>query len=67
MEISILMFHKFHFAIHRKPVGMHVEKAHKDANHQTAIMEIFVLIDLLNNNNLAIGGCDNNLFGLIGF
>ena len=44
-----------------------LEKAHKDANHQTAIMEIFVLIYFFYNDNLAVGRGYDNLFGLVSF
>ena len=50
-----------------EPVGMNIEKTHENANHQATIMEIFVLIYFLNNDNFAVSGSDNYLFCFVGF
>jgi hypothetical protein len=34
---------------------MHVERTHKDRNHQAAVVEIVGLFDLLNNHDSAVG------------
>ena len=42
-------------SIYRIPVGMNVCNIHKNGNHQTTIMKIFMLIYFLYHNDTTIG------------
>ena len=41
---------------------MHVEKAHEDTDHQTAVMKILVFLHLFNDNDAAVGRSHNHTF-----
>jgi hypothetical protein len=46
--------------IYGVPVGMHVEWAHEDGDHQSAVVEVVRLLHLLDNHNLTIGRSYND-------
>ena len=62
--VAVKVLHKLHLAINRIPVGMHIERTHKDGDHEALIVEISVLFYLFYYNNLTIGGRDNQLVGI---
>ncbi|MPM86018.1 hypothetical protein SDC9_133101 [bioreactor metagenome] len=49
------MSYHFYRTIYRIPIGMNIEDAHEDRNHDTIIFEIFAFVHLFYGNNLAIG------------
>lgn len=49
-------------SIYRIPVGMNVCNIHKDRNHQTTVMKIFMLIYFLYHNDTTIGRGYDNFF-----
>ena len=61
VEVAVLVMDELHLAVDRKPVGVHVEQTHEDGNHQSAVVEVFVLLDFLYDNHLAVGRCHDNL------
>ena len=65
MIVAVKMSDELHLAVDREPVGMDIYNAHEDGNHQTAVMEIFILVNLLNDNNLSVGWCHDNILGIL--
>ena len=53
-----------HDTIGRNPIGMHVEKTHEDADHETTVVEILILIYLLDNDDPAVARSKGNSFRL---
>ncbi len=60
------MAYKFHLAVNGEPVGMDIGDAHEDRDHQALVVEILVLVDLLNDDNLTVGGSHDELVGVLG-
>ena len=60
-EVAIMMTHLTHDSLHGKPVGMDIGDAHEDADHQTTVVEIFVLLHFLDDDDMAIGRGNNNI------
>ena len=54
--VAVEVLHKLYLTINRIPVGMHIERAHKDTNHQSLVVEVGVLLGLFYYNNFTIGG-----------
>jgi hypothetical protein len=50
------MVYGLHLSINGEPIGMYIEQAHKDADHQTLVVEILCLFYFLNDHHFAIGG-----------
>ena len=59
------MRYLFDGTIPRIPVGVNIHNAHKDRNHQSAVVEIFVLIDFFDNNDFTIGRCHDYFLGVL--
>ena len=60
--VSVKMAHLHYTAINGEPVGMDIKQRHEDAHHDTAVMKILILVNFLDDNNLAVGrGYDNPL------
>ena len=51
----------YHFAIDRKPVGVHVQYAHEHRQLNTAAVEIFVFVGFFKGNNGAVGRGHNGI------
>lgn len=62
VEVSFVVHHFFHDAFDGEPVGVDVGDGHKDGNHQSAVVEIFILFDLFNHHNLSVGSSDDGSF-----
>ena len=62
--VAIKMFHELNSSVYWKPIGMHIPKAHKDRNHNTAFMEILVFFHFFYHNDMSVGWSNNNLFGI---
>ena len=62
MEIAVLMLYLLNKSIYRIPVGVNVRKRHKYGNHLPPVVEIFVFLDLLNNDHLSIGRSYDKIF-----
>ena len=60
VEIAVEMVNRLHLPIHRKPVGVDIEKAHENRNHQPSVVEIFRFLDFLDDNDLSVGRRDND-------
>ena len=60
-EVSVVMAHHLYESLHGKPVGMDIGDAHEDADHQTTVVEIFVLLHFLDDDDMAIGRGNNNI------
>ena len=54
-EIAIVVGHHFDKAFYREPVGMYVGHRHEDGDHQTAVVEVFVLLHLFNHHYASVG------------
>ena len=54
----------FNFTVNWKPVGVYIKEAHKNRHHDTAIMEVGILVYFFNHHNLAIGRSHNHLLCL---
>ena len=53
--VAILMMYELHASVNGEPVGMNVQWAHEDRNHQSLVVEILVLVCFLNHHYLAVG------------
>ena len=59
------MVYKFYMSIDRKPVSMNIEKAHKDRNHETSLVEINIFFYLFNDDDFSICRCYYNVFCIL--
>ena len=64
-EASIVVNNLAYYALDGNPVGVYVEKAHKDADHQAAVVEVFVFVNFLDNNDLTICRGNHNALCVI--
>jgi hypothetical protein len=46
--------YELYLAVNREPVGVYVPKVHEDADHDTRLMEVFVLLNFLNYDDATI-------------
>ena len=58
------MFYKLNLSIHRKPISMNIEKAHKNGYHYSTIVKIPVLFHFFNDNDFTVGRCYYDIFCL---
>ena len=65
VEVAIEVLDKLHHAVHGKPVGVDVEEAHKDADHQAAVVEVLILLHLLDDDDLAVGRRHHDMFRVL--
>ena len=63
-ELSVLVLHELHLAIHRKPVGMYVPEAHEDGNHQSPVVEVRCILHFLYHYDLAVGRSYHEFLGI---
>ena len=49
------MVYMLYHSVYRIPVGMYIGDVHENGNHQSAVMEIFVFIHLLNYHDTSVG------------
>lgn len=54
-EPSVVMVYVFYHSVYRIPVGMYIGDVHENGNHQSAVMEIFVFVHLLNYHDTSVG------------
>ena len=59
------MVHELHLAVDGKPVCVNIPQTHEDAYHQTAVVEILVLLYFLDYDNAPIGRSDYNLLCIL--
>jgi hypothetical protein len=64
MEVTVVMLDHLNGAIHRNPVGMHIEQAHKDTYHYTFVVEVFCLLDFLHYYHFTISRSNDDTFGI---
>jgi hypothetical protein len=55
VEITVLVMYEFHAPVHGIPVGVHVERAHEDTDHQSLIVEILIFLHFLDDHDAAVG------------
>jgi hypothetical protein len=56
------MAYQLYLAVAWNPIGMHVEQTHENTYHQSAVVEVFVLFNLLDDYYLSICRSDNQSF-----
>ena len=61
-EVTVVVGYLFNGAVHRIPVGMYVNDAHEDRDHQPAVMEVFVFVHFFNDYDFAVSRSDDYLF-----
>ena len=61
--VTIEVLYKLNLTINGIPVGMHVEWAHKDRDHESLVVEIGILLGLFDYNYLTIGKVNEQNFG----
>ena len=66
VEVAVEVLDELHAAINGEPVGVYVPQTHKDAHHDTAVVEVPVLVDLLDNDNLSVGRSNHNALRIVG-
>src|SRR5574344_152338 len=54
MIIAITMIYSQHLSFHRKPVGMYIEKTHKNGYHQSFLMKVLILFHFLYHHHFTI-------------
>jgi hypothetical protein len=52
-----VMFRQQYFSIDRIPVGMYIERRHKNGNYNSFILEIFVFVHFFYGYYFTVGGC----------
>ena len=57
--------HQGDAAVDGEPVGMHVERAHEDGDHEAAVMKIPVLVNFLHHHDLPVGRSHDNVLGVV--
>ena len=65
MIVAIEMLDELNLTIDGEPVGMNVKWAHKNANHESLIVEVFVFFCLFYHHNLSIVGCYNGFVSIV--
>src|SRR3712207_8468706 len=60
-----LMVHELYLSVYREPVGVHVEEAHKDRNHDTLLVKILIFHHLFYHYNLSIGRGYHHIVGIL--
>ena len=65
VKVSVLVLYLFYYSIYRIPVCMHIGYIHKNGNHQTFIMKIFILVHLFAYDNSSVGRSNDNLFRIL--
>ena len=64
MIVTVEMLYELHLSIDREPVGMDIQRTHKDRDHESLIMKIRVLLDFLDDHNLSIGRSHHEFVGV---
>ena len=64
-EVTVVVGYLFNGAVHRIPVGMYVNDAHEDRDHQPTVMEVFVFVHFFNDYNFAVSRSDDYLFCIL--
>src|SRR5574344_1089126 len=64
MKITILMFYHLYLAVNGKPVGVDIKQTHKDGNHKTFFVKVFILFDLFYHYDFPIGRSYDDFFGV---
>jgi hypothetical protein len=64
MIITVEVLYKLNLTINGIPVGMNVERTHKDTYHESLVVEICIFLGLFNHNDFSIGRGHNQLVGI---
>ena len=63
--VAVLVMHQFNLPIYGEPVGMYIPQTHKDTDHQSFVVEIFVFFHFLDDHHLTVGRSNHEFFGIL--
>ena len=63
--VAVVVVHQPDASVHGDPVGVHVQRTHEDGHLEPAVVEIFGLVHLLDDHDLAVGRSNDDACGVL--